>query len=120
MQEIFQKLQTNFMELGIFFSGLDLEKDMEKPAVINEVHSALIKSYDLFDKGLCELAHMCNKCEANKERMNKLVLLITQCQEDEKMSEQAHQALAEFVHIIPATLSEMKNLYLQSLSEGKA
>lgn len=120
MQDIFQKVQTNFMELGIFFSGLDLEKDLEKPAVIKEVHSALIKSYDLFERGLCEIADMCNRCEANKERMNKLIFLIAQCQEDEKMSEEADQALAEFVQIIPATLSEIKNLYLQSLSEGKA
>jgi hypothetical protein len=120
MQDIFQKVQTNFMELGIFFSGLDLEKDLAKPAVLKEVHSALIKSYDLFDAGLCEIAHMCNKCNNNKERMRKLIALIGQCAEDEQMNKEAHQALAEFVQIIPATLSEMKNLYLVSLSEGKA
>jgi hypothetical protein len=120
MQDIFQKVQTNFMELGIFFSGLDLEKDLAKPAVLKEVYSALIKSYDLFESGLCEIAHMCNKCEANKERMSELILLIRQCQKDEKMSDEAHEALAEFVQIIPVTLSEMKNLYLQSLSEDKA
>jgi len=108
------------MELGIFFSGLDLEKDLAKPAVLKEVYVALNKSYDLFEAGLCEIAHMCNKCEANKERMSQLILLIGQCAEDEQISDEAHQALEEFVQIIPVTLSEMKNLYLQSLSEGKA
>jgi len=108
------------MELGIFFSSLDLEKDLAKPAVVKEVHTALNKSYDLFEAGLCDIAHMCNKCEANKERMSQLIALIGQCVQDEKMSEEAHQALDEFVHIIPATLSEMKNLYLASLSIGKA
>jgi hypothetical protein len=120
MQDIFQKVQTNFMELGIFFSGLDLEKDLAKPAVLQEVYVALIKSYELFEAGLCEIAHMCNKCEANKERMNRLILLMGQCAQEEKMNDEAHQALAEFVQIIPATLSEMKILYLQSLSQGKA
>jgi hypothetical protein len=108
------------MELGIFFSGLDLEKDLAKPAVLQEVYVALIKSYELFEAGLCEIAHMCNKCEANKERMNRLILLMGQCAQEEKMNDEAHQALAEFVQIIPATLSEMKILYLQSLSQGKA
>ncbi len=120
MQDIFQKVQTNFMELGIYLSGLDLEKDLVKPAIFHEVYAALLKSHDLFAAGLCEIAHMCNKCEGNKERMRKLILLIEKCAEDEKMSDEAHQALAEFVQIIPATLSEMKNLYLQSLSIGKA
>ncbi len=108
------------MELGIFFSGLDLEKDLAKPIVLKEVYSTLIKSYDLFEEGLCEIAYMCNKCEANKERMRKLILLMSQCEKAEKMNDEAHQALAEFVQIIPATLSEMKNIYLQSLSQGKA
>lgn len=120
MQDIFQKVQTNFMELGIFFSGLDLEKDLAKPAVLKEVYSALIKSYILFESGLCEIAYMCDKCQANKERMNKLILLMSECEKDEKMNDETHQALAEFVQIIPATLSEMQNLYLQSLSQDKA
>ena len=120
MQDIFQKVQANFMELGIFFSGLDLEKDLAKPAVLKEVYSVLIKSNELFEAGLCEMAHMCDKCEAKRELMGNLILLMGQCEKDEMMSAEAHQALAEFVHIIPATLSEMKNLYLQSLSEGKA
>lgn len=108
------------MELGIFFSGLDLDKDLIKPAVIKEVHSALLKSYDLFETGLCEMAHMCNKCEAKRELMGELVILMAQCEKEEMVSNEAHEALVEFIHIIPATLLEMKNLYLQSLSEGEA
>jgi hypothetical protein len=119
MQDIFQKVQANFMELGIYLSGLDLKKDLAKPAVLREVYAALLKSHDLFERGLCDIAHMCNKCEANKERMNRLIVLIDECSQDEKMSDEAHEALAEFVQIIPVTLAEMKNLYLASLSEGK-
>lgn len=120
MQDIFQKVQTNFMELGIFFSGLDLEKDLAKPAVLKEVNTTLLKSYLLFEEGLCQTAHMCNKCETNKEGLSKLVIMIGECAKNEKMSDEAHLALAEFVQIIPATLSEMNNLYLRSLAEGKA
>ena len=48
---------------------------------------------------------------------DELVNLIDECVQNEMMSEEAFRALNDFIKVIPQILSEMKTIYLQSLSE---
>ncbi len=117
MDNIFPVVQKNFMELSLFLSGLDLYKDLQKQHVLEDVYASLLKAYTLFDEGLCEAVPVCNKCNKNKDQLQKLVGIIDKCVADEKITDEAFAALHEFLDIIPQVLFEMKMIYLGSLSK---
>ena len=116
MHNMFQQVQESFMELGIFLSGLNIDKDLHNTEKLTELNAALLSTYNLFDQGLCEKAQMCPKCNATKEQFHKLVEMISVCAKNGKMNREADVALVEFMYIIPQTLAELKTLYLESLS----
>lgn len=105
------------MELSVFLSSLDLEKDLHKQNVLEEVNRALSETYFLFEQGLCAAVPMCNKCDANQAHLSELVILINDCTQNKKITQEASTALNNFLKIIPQVLSEMKILYLASLSK---
>lgn len=117
MQEVFSIVQKNFMDLSLFLSSLDLEKDLQKQDVLEEVNSALYQTYTLFEEGLCEAVPMCNKCDTNKNHLKEVVALIDSCASNKKMTHEASGALHDFLEIIPQILKEMKTLYIASLTK---
>lgn len=117
MEEQFGYVQKSFIDLSIYLSGLDLEKDLLKQSVLVELNGQLRRTYTLFEQGLCESLPVCTKCEGNKTQLSELVDLIDTCVQNEMMSEEAFRALNDFIQVIPQILSEMKTIYLQSLSE---
>lgn len=117
MQEVFTKVQKNFMDLSLFLSSLDLEKDLQKQSVLEDVNGALSQTYTLFEQGLCEAVPMCDKCDTNKSHLKELVALIDSCAKNEEVTHEASVALNDFLEIIPQVLTELKTLYIASLSK---
>lgn len=117
MEEQFGYVQKSFIDLSIYLSGLDLEKDLLKQSVLIELSGQLRQTYTLFEQGLCESLPVCTKCDGNKAQLDELVNLIDECVQNEMMNEEALRALNDFMKVIPQILSEMKTIYLQSLSE---
>ncbi len=115
--DIFAEVQENFMELGILLSGYDLDKDLEKEEVLATIEDALKEANKSFEKGLCDKAYMCSKCTQTGEELHRLVALIDSCVKDKRINAEAKVALIEFTYKIPAILSELKNVYLESLSK---
>ncbi len=117
MKEHFGDVQKNFIELGIFLSGLDFERDLLKQNVLEELNAELKKSYALFEAGLCENVPVCTKCEFSQAELEKLVTLVSRSTEEGFLTEEARVALNDFESTIPRILSEMKSIYLESLLE---
>ena len=117
MEEQFSNVQKSFMNLSIYLSGLDLEKDLLKQSILIDLNNELKSTYTLFEQGLCESLPVCDKCDGNKERLNELVNMIDQCAQNGMMTDEAFEALNDFTEIIPQILSEMKTIYLESLSK---
>lgn len=115
MKDMFQEVQTNFMELGILLSGIDLNTDLNDEKTLEEIDEALKDTYRVFDQGLCETAYMCKKCNNNKDQLQKLVELISSCVKDKRMNAVANVALVEFMYSIPDTLAELRAVYFESL-----
>lgn len=117
MEEHFTIVQKSFMDLSIYLSGLDLEKDLLKHSVLVDLNNELKNTYTLFENGLCESLPKCDKCDTNKVKLNKLVNMIELSAQNKKIDEDAYSALQEFIIVIPQILLEMKAIYLKSLSE---
>lgn len=117
MHDVFPIVQKNFMDLSLFLSSLDLEKDLQKQNVLEDVNTALSQTYTLFEQGLCEAVPMCDKCDTNKMHLKELVVLIDSCTRNEAITHEASVALNDFLQIIPQVLKEMKTLYIASLSQ---
>jgi len=115
MKEHFGNVQKNFMDLGIFLSGLDFEKDLLKQSILKQLDNELKKSYALFEAGLCDNVPACTKCEASHAELRELVTLVDACAQAGQMTPEAHRALNDFVITIPRILKEMKSVYLESL-----
>ncbi len=120
MKDIFQEVQTNFMELGILLSGINLNTDLSDEKILEEINNALKETYKVFDKGLCETAYMCEKCNSNKDQLQKLVELINSCVKDKRMNAAANVALIEFMYTIPDTLAELRAVYFELLQKRQA
>ena len=117
MEKQFSNVQKSFMDLSIYLSGLDLEKDLLKHSVLITLNNELKNTYSLFENDLCQSLPKCKKCDANQEKLSQLIGMINLSVENKSISEEAYSALQEFIIIIPQILLEMKALYLQSLSE---
>ncbi len=117
MKEHFGDVQKNFIELGVFLSGLDFEKDLLKQNVLEDLNGELKKSYALFEAGLCDNVPVCKKCEHSQAELRELVTLVSRCTQEGFLTEEARVALNDFVRTIPRILSEMKSIYLESLLE---
>ncbi len=117
MEEQFSYVQKSFMDLSIYLSGLDLEKDLFKQSVIEELNGELKRTYTLFEKGLCESLPVCTKCDGNKAQLSELVSLMKASEHNEMISKEAVNALNDFIEVIPQILSEMKTIYIQSLAK---
>ena len=115
MKEHFGDVQKNFMELGIFLSSLDFERDLQKQSVLDKLNSELKKSYALFEAGLCDNVPVCTKCERSQAELRELVALVNRCTQEGFLTDEARSALNDFVTTIPRILSEMKKIYLESL-----
>ncbi len=117
MEEHFTIVQKSFMDLSMYLSGLDLEKDLLKHSVLVDLNNELRTTYTLFENGLCQSLPKCDKCDTNQYKLSQLVDMIELSVQNKKISEDAYTALEEFIIIIPQILLEMKAIYLQSLSE---
>jgi len=115
MKEQLGDVQKNFMDLSIFLSGLDFEKDLLKQSNLENLNRELKKSYVMFDEGLCDNVPFCTKCGQSQAQLKELVTMIDLCTQNELMTAQAHEALNDFIEVIPQILLEMKTIYLESL-----
>ncbi len=120
MMDRFVEVQGNFMELGILLSGYDLDKDLHKEDVLDNIDRALNKTYASFAEGLCDEVQICSKCEQTSNELCDLVERMRVCTNDKSVDEQTHTALVAFSCRIPQVLSELKSVYLEMLSNRKS
>ena len=118
MKEMFEKVQGQFMDLSTLLNGLDLSKDLENEDVLAKVNDALSETYIVLNQGFCESVTMCEKCVSNRDQLQVLSRLIDQCEEDKKVSAQAHASLVDFTQNLPQMLEKMQSVYLETMQKA--
>ena len=119
MQPIFEKVQTQFMNLSTLLCCLDLSKDLSKLETLIRVNEALSETYILLNKGFCESLQMCEKCTANRDQLGELSEMLDQCEENCIVDDKTYRTLIAFRDNIPKILTKMESVYIEAIQKVK-
>ena len=119
MQVIFEKVQTQFMNLGTLLCGLDLEKDLSKLETLTRVNEVLNETYILLNQGFCENHLMCEECASHRDQLSHVSTMLDECEENCIINEETYLAVSSFRDNIPVILRKMESVYIDMMEKVK-